>query len=83
MPGQTSRRQSASMAQSIESWSSWLRDRHGMVAVGLAGVGLVAAGAGPVILSVAPCAVLCVLGGRLIGRGSAARSPNTKDHPPM
>ena len=75
----------------------WATSRQGMIVIGLAAIGLamgfswnwlVAIGAASLILSLAPCAIMCALGVCMMGRGksnaeqdvgAAAGQPNTVD----
>lgn len=66
---------------------SWMRDRRILIGVGLAVVAaglalgwgwLAAIGIGPLIISVAPCLLMCAVGLCLKGHGSSV-SPETSD----
>lgn len=79
-----------SLAQTpVDKIRSWATSRGGMIVIGLAAIALalgfswnwlVAVGAASLILSFAPCAVMCALGLCMMGRGkSSGATQNASD----
>lgn len=75
----------------LDKMRSWATSRQGMIVIGLAAVALalgfswnwlVAIGAASLILSFAPCAVMCALGMCMMGRGkSSGTTQDASDAP--
>ena len=84
---------SAGHADAIRSFiRHWLTGRRGLIIGGIAAVGgglalgwnwLTAIGAAPIILALAPCAVMCALGAcAMMKASSAGAAPSSPDQAP-
>lgn len=79
---ESTKRLETTLTQDIGAFARhWLRDRRVLIALAIAVVGagaalnwgwLVAIGLAPLLLSLAPCAVMCALGVCMMGRGGQA-----------
>lgn len=72
----------------VERMRSWATSRQGVIVIGLAAIvlamafswnWLVAIGAASLILSFAPCAIMCTLGVCMTGRGKSSNAKQTID----